>query len=581
MDVDETNQPMDTPTMSSPELDSPEEPDEVCLSPKTPPLEDPEEAEQLEPTQLVDRILKSHSTLQRVDKHLKEQCDRIGNLLQTYTRPESPQPTNSKDSFELIEIDQEALGTDSTYTLQRKLWLQNLLQLKESFGDQVIFYNGKVIWQCQLGAKKAESGNESKRVLNESEKVVNESKVCSNSESDMEVQTTAQDNDTKISSIQSPEANAGADTPPSSENIKHKFMEEETPCNNDEDASDKQNLNDKDMSTPQSESKEMKISNIKIDHINSKDTEHVSNITEDWSRFKDVKRKLNVNDSMETIESTDTNVSKSSIESKILPKPNITSKRKRASDFFDSDSDASDHEQSFTHDEDSSSENYHQHKNLDGVSSGIKKLRLQDSKPTYSEDNSQEYQKMLDRLEANLNLNKSEMQSQICLRKCLICGFETKNMKRHTIFEHVSDVWWGAMGESTCWSCQQYHTYQDIRYCGGYYIHQRDYKSLACRHNEFFSYVKDNLECDNDQDLLDIIIREDLCSKSLSNFSTSELEFMRLIDRAKGFPTNHLYRAQNPVRTTELLHWRTLSAIIGYRPNLKRALFSEFNYPPM
>ena len=358
-----------------------------------------------------------------MDKHLKEQCERIGNLLQTYTRPESPQPTNSKDSFELIEIDQDVLGTDSTYALQRKLWLQNLLQLKESFGDQVIFYNGKVIWQCQLGAKKVESGNESKK-----SELVNESKVCSNSETDMEVQTTAQDNDPKISSIQSPEVNAGADTLPSSVNIKQKLMEKETPHRNDDDASDKQHLKVKDMITPQSERKEMKISNIKIDHINSKDTVNVSNITEDWSRFDDVKRKLNVNDSMETIESTDTNVSKSSIESKDLPKPtsNTTSKRKRASDFFDSDSDASDHEQYFSHDEDSSNENYHSHKNLDGVSSGIKKLRLQVSKSTYEEDNSHEYQKMLNRLEANLNLNKSETQSQVCLRKCLICGFETK-----------------------------------------------------------------------------------------------------------------------------------------------------------
>ena len=42
---------------------------------------------------------------------------------------------------------------------------------------------------------------------------------------------------------------------------------------------------------------------------------------------------------------------------------------------------------------------------------------------------------------------------------------------------------------------------------------------------------------------------------------------MRLIDRAKGFPTNHLYRAQNPIRTTELLHWRTLSAIMNYCNN--------------
>ena len=74
----------------------------------------------------------------------------------------------SKNSLALIEIDPDTCGKDNTYAMQRKLWLQNLLQLKESFGHQVMFYNGKVLWQCQLG------------VLEEAEKVPSEDSLKEN-----------------------------------------------------------------------------------------------------------------------------------------------------------------------------------------------------------------------------------------------------------------------------------------------------------------------------------------------------------------------------------------------------------------
>ena len=84
------------------------------------------------------------------------------------------------------------------------------------------------------------------------------------------------------------------------------------------------------------------------------------------------------------------------------------------------------------------------------------------------------------------------------------------------------------------------------------------------RHNEFFNYMKDDLECSSDDDLLEIVTREVLCDKSTSPFTTSEINFMRAIDRAKGLSTNHLYSAQYPIRLIEILHWRTLSELMNF-----------------
>ena len=606
------NDSTDSTDPKSPE--TPMESEDGSFSPTTPsePDSEPNEPMPLDPTKLVDRILKSHSTLQMVDKDLTAQCQRIGNLLQTYNRPESPEPTNSKNSPALIEIDPDTCGKDNTYAMQRKLWLQNLLQLKESFGHQVMFYNGKVLWQCQLGVLEeadkvpredslkeskivdhtpspmvkgiSKSNSETDMVISKESRTENENsdqtptspeKGTQNSESDKDLgieSKTGKENAAEACPKTvpiSPEKgilNSESDTCPQSVDPRDTCQEKSSPAIDVDMVPEKLSLEKENNVTPELQKTEMKISNIKSDHINCKDAT-ASNKDKDWTRFDSVKRKLNANDSLDTIASTDTTVSKSSTEAKSCQTSNVNVgyKRKRASDFFDSDSDASDNSSN----EDSSSEISHPQKNVDGVSTGIKKLRLQEHKlsaegQVEADECNKDFQNMLSTLENKLNLNKNVNQSQVCLRKCLVCGYETKNMKRHTIFEHVTDIWWGAMGESTCWQCQQYHTYQDIRYCEGYYIHQRDYKSLSSRHTEFFNYVKDNLECDTDQELLDIIIREDLCSKSLSNFSTSELEFMRLIDRAKGLPGNHLYRAQNPVRTTELLHWRTLSAVMNY-----------------
>ena len=130
------------------------------------------------------------------------------------------------------------------------------------------------------------------------------------------------------------------------------------------------------------------------------------------------------------------------------------------------------------------------------------------------------------------------------------------------------------MGDATCWKCQAYHSLPDIRHCDGYYVPQRDFRSLIMRHNEFFDYIKDDLECVTDSDLIGIVNREGLARLSISPFTSIEINFMRDIDRSKGLSTNHIYWAQHPLRVTELLHWRTLGELFNY-VNLRGCISSE------
>ena len=235
-------------------------------------------------------------------------------------------------------------------------------------------------------------------------------------------------------------------------------------------------------------------------------------------------------------------------------------KRKPASEFFDTDLDTSANYSDLDSSFDQGNDTHKQ--TVERVNRRVKKMKINESDKqsceqliSPEEDEDVYYQLMM------LNMEETDDHSRvnkISSRKCCVCGETERNLKRHTIYEHLTDVWWGVMGDATCWKCQAYHSLPDIRHCDGYYVPQRDFRSLIMRHNEFFDYIKVELECTTDNDLISIVNREGLSRLSLSPFTTIEINFMRDIDRSKGLSTNHIYSAQHPLRVTELLHWRIL-----------------------
>ena len=148
-------------------------------------------------------------------------------------------------------------------------------------------------------------------------------------------------------------------------------------------------------------------------------------------------------------------------------------------------------------------------------------------------------------------------------RDCLLCHIRTKDMKKHTILNHLTNTWWGTYGPYTCWRCQEYHPGGDITLCGGQYK-EGDLSTFLYRNQCFESFVKEDLECQTDQDLIMLIKRNGLCDRSLSSFSTMEEDYMRAIDDNKGLPYKLIYTAANPTRVSELYHWRTIAEILNF-----------------
>ena len=66
-------------------------------------------------------------------------------------------------------------------------------------------------------------------------------------------------------------------------------------------------------------------------------------------------------------------------------------------------------------------------------------------------------------------------------RDCLLCHLKIKDMKKHTILNHVANTWWGAYGPYTCWRCQEYHPGAQIISCDGHYREKEDLQAFLFR----------------------------------------------------------------------------------------------------
>ena len=150
------------------------------------------------------------------------------------------------------------------------------------------------------------------------------------------------------------------------------------------------------------------------------------------------------------------------------------------------------------------------------------------------------------------------------IRCCRICGVENKNLKAHLASEHLGSVWWGVLGDQTCWQCQDYHYPGGIAKCDGAYIPILHRSQLEARHTEFLDFLKEDFGVKTVGELIDTVRNLGLHTRSVSEFSEREIYFLREIDKLYFLPQKPQHSAIQPTRISELLHWKTLTEIMVY-----------------
>ena len=92
------------------------------------------------------------------------------------------------------------------------------------------------------------------------------------------------------------------------------------------------------------------------------------------------------------------------------------------------------------------------------------------------------------------------------IRKCRICEIESKILQSHMAQEHPRSVWWGVLGDQTCWRCQNY--------CTGTWI----------------EFLIEDFGVGNPNGLIDRVKGLGLHFKSISAFSDKEIYFLHELD---------------------------------------------------
>ena len=150
------------------------------------------------------------------------------------------------------------------------------------------------------------------------------------------------------------------------------------------------------------------------------------------------------------------------------------------------------------------------------------------------------------------------------IRKCRICGEENKNLKSHLATDHLGKVWWGVLGDQTCWRCHDYHYPGDINKCDGHYLPLMHRELFIARHNEFMEYICEDLGVKGPSELVARVRELGLHSRSKSSFSAREIYFLEEIDKFYSLPKLTRHSASNPMRVSELFHWKTLTEIMVF-----------------
>ena len=150
------------------------------------------------------------------------------------------------------------------------------------------------------------------------------------------------------------------------------------------------------------------------------------------------------------------------------------------------------------------------------------------------------------------------------IRKCRICGQENKNLKSHLAMDHLGSVWWGVLGDQTCWRCQDYHYPGDISQCDGHYLPLIHRELFVARHKEFMEFMYEDLGVKGPSEFVSRVRELGLHCRSASSFSDREIYFLEEIDKIYSLPKLSHHSASNPMRISEMFHWKTLTEIMVF-----------------
>ena len=145
-----------------------------------------------------------------------------------------------------------------------------------------------------------------------------------------------------------------------------------------------------------------------------------------------------------------------------------------------------------------------------------------------------------------------------------MCDKIQTNMKKHVASSHLGNAWWGVIADITCWKCRQYQNKESIGRCYGTFNQAQHSHLLLQRHQAFYRFLMEDLGCSTPQQLIALVVREGLCVWSTTPYTQEEMNFLNVIDNMMGADSTIYRDPQNPIRLTDLTHWKTLAKIIKY-----------------
>jgi len=144
---------------------------------------------------------------------------------------------------------------------------------------------------------------------------------------------------------------------------------------------------------------------------------------------------------------------------------------------------------------------------------------------------------------------------------CAFCGTEVSHLKRHTIRNHVP---WYMSPAVACASCQIASDPPELRRFHGGHGRVKGEDQLRAWFllvNGLMLFISSCLGLGSLEALLGLVVEKQLASSSAHTFLEDEEFFLREYDQLAGLEPKPKYDVCPPTRTSELLHYHTLTQI--------------------